>query len=196
MSRLSTLFWLLLVSAAGFAMFAVKYEVQALDDELTRTRKAAAAEQHEIRVLDAEWAYLTRPDTLEDMNRRFLSLGPIATNQLRTGIAELPMRPVPPAPVNPAPDAVAVAAGAPSAALASPEALPVGAAVSPLASAQQPADPAPIGEPPPAAAATAPKPVLAAAAIRPAVVKAAAKREAPRHPKSLDELITQIAASR
>ena len=114
MSRLSTLFWLLLVSAAGFAMFAVKYEVQALDDELTRTRKAAAAEEHEIRVLDAEWAYLTRPDTLEDMNRRFLSLGPIATNQLRTGVADLPMRPVPPAPVDPAPDAVAAAAEAPS----------------------------------------------------------------------------------
>jgi len=59
---------------------------------------ATAAEEHEIRVLDAEWAYLTRPETLEGMNRQFLSLAPISTKQLHTTAADIPLRPVPSAP--------------------------------------------------------------------------------------------------
>ena len=98
MIRVGTLFWLVLVSATGFAMFGVKYQVQALEEELARTKRATAAEEHEIRVLDAEWAYLTRPETLEGMNRQFLSLAPISTKQLHTTAADIPLRPVPPAP--------------------------------------------------------------------------------------------------
>ena len=82
MIKLGTLFWLALVSTTGFAMYGVKYQVQALEDELARTKRATIAEEHEIRVLDAEWAYLTRPETLEEMNRRFQSLTPIETKQL------------------------------------------------------------------------------------------------------------------
>jgi len=69
MIRLRALFWLVLVAAIGFTMFGVKYQVQALEDELAGIKRATAAEEHEIRVLDAEWAYLTRPETLEAMNR-------------------------------------------------------------------------------------------------------------------------------
>src|SRR5271155_3929225 len=98
MIRLGTLFWLILVSATGFAMFGVKYQVQALEDELARTNRATATEEHEARVLEAEWAYLTRPETLEAMNRQFLALGPIATKQLHTTAADIPLRPPPPAP--------------------------------------------------------------------------------------------------
>ncbi len=58
MIRLGTLFWLVLVSATGFAMFGVKYQVQVLEDELARTNRATATEEHELRVLEAEWAYL------------------------------------------------------------------------------------------------------------------------------------------
>src|SRR5260370_40356174 len=101
MIRLSTLFWLVLVSATGFAMFGVKYQVQALEDELARTNRATAAEEHELRGLEAEWAYLTRPATLEAMNRQFLSLGPIATKQLHTTAADIPLRPPPPEPPPP-----------------------------------------------------------------------------------------------
>jgi len=93
MIRLRSLFWLLLISATGFAMFGVKYQVQALEDQFARINRATAAEQHEIRVLDAEWAYLTRPETLDAMNRQFLSLAPISTKQLRTTVADIPMRP-------------------------------------------------------------------------------------------------------
>ena len=92
MIKLGTLFWLVLVSMTGFAMFAVKYGVQSLEDELNRTKKATIAEEHAIRADEAEWAYLTRPETLDEMNRRHLSLGPIATKQLRIALSDIPLR--------------------------------------------------------------------------------------------------------
>jgi len=110
MIRVGTLFWLVLVSATAFAMFGVKYQVQALDDELARTKRVTAAEEHETRVLDAEWAYLTRPEMLETMNHQFLSLAPISTKQLRTTVADIPMRPALPAPPPPTENITVVAA--------------------------------------------------------------------------------------
>ena len=108
MIKLGTLFWLVLVSTTGFAMYGVKYQVQALEDELARTKRATIAEEHEIRVLDAEWAYLTRPETLEEMNRRFQSLNPIETKQLHMSAADIPLRaPAPSPPVETPADAAA-----------------------------------------------------------------------------------------
>jgi hypothetical protein len=195
------LFWLVLVSATGFAMFGVKYQVQALEDELSRTRRAIAAEEHEIRVLDAEWAYLTRPETLEGMNRQFLSLAPISTKQLHLTAADIPLRPPPPAPV-PAPVPV--------------EAVPVVAAAEPPPSPAAPPNPTegvPLRTPAPAPvkAATEPPPTQSALRAMPALleraaaapqlakaspVKAVIKPTVPRRAKSLDDLISQIMASR
>jgi hypothetical protein len=110
MIKLGTLFWLVLVSTTGFAMYGVKYQVQALEDELARTKRATIAEEHEIRVLDAEWAYLTRPETLEEMNRRFQSLTPMETKQLHMSAADIPLRaPAPSPPVETPADAAAEA---------------------------------------------------------------------------------------
>ena len=100
MIRLSALFWLILVSATGFAMFAVKYEVQALADQLAHTTRQADDAERDVRVLDADWAYLNRPDALAAMNQRYLSLQPIATKQLIASVADIPMRPTPPPPVE------------------------------------------------------------------------------------------------
>ncbi|HEX3524778.1 MAG TPA: hypothetical protein VHT52_22150 [Stellaceae bacterium] len=203
MIRLGTLFWLVLVSTTAFAMFGVKYRVQALEDELARTNRAAAAEEHELRVLDAEWAYLTRPATLEAMNRQFLSLGPIATKQLHTTATDIPLRPPPPPaeppPVEP-PAVVATAEPAPAASMppSAPEGVPV--------QAPEPATPQTAAEPPVTQSALRAMPALLekqAPAPQPAKavpVKAAAKPSPPAGPprraKSLDDLIAQIMTSR
>jgi hypothetical protein len=203
MIRLGTLFWLVLVSATGFAMFGVKYQVQALEDELGRTNRATAAEEHELRVLDAEWAYLTRPATLEAMNRQFLSLSPIATKQLHATATDIPLRPPPP-PAEPAPAeppaivAAAEPAPAASAAPSAPEGIPV--------QAPEPATPQTAAEPPVTQSALRAMPALlekpaAAPQLAKAVpVKAAAKPSPPAGPprraKSLDDLIAQIMTSR
>ena len=167
MIKLGTLFWLVLVSMAGFGMFGVKYWVQSLEDELNRTKKATIAEEHAIRADEAEWAYLTRPETLDEMNRRHLSLGPIATKQLRVAVSDIPLRAVAPVVV----DAPALAE---SQAEAAAPAIPVSAI--PPASQERPSQ--------------------AGELVKPALAKAAAKPVPSRHPRSLDELIAQVAAGR
>jgi hypothetical protein len=200
MIRLGTLFWLVLVSATGFAMFGVKYQVQALEDELARTNRATAAEEHELRVLDAEWAYLTRPATLEAMNRQFLSLGPIATKQLHATAADIPLRPPPP-PAEPPPTEppAVVAAAEPASATGTspgaPEGVPVRApepATPQTAPAEPPETQSALRVMPALLEKQAPPPQLAKAVP----VKAVAKASLPRRAKSLDDLIAQIMTSR
>jgi len=166
MIKLSTLFWLLLVSTTGFATFAVKYGVQSLEDELNRAKKTTIAEEHAIRADEAEWAYLTRPETLDDMNRRHLSLGPIATRQLRTTLTDIPLRPAAPVAID-VPDVAVAESSAP------------------------PTIPATIIAP-----ASLEKPTEAGESSKPAAAKSFAKPVSPRRPRSLDELIAQVAAGR
>jgi len=200
--RLGTLFWLVLVSATGFAMFGVKYQVQALEDELARTNRATATEEHELRVLEAEWAYLTRPATLEAMNRQFLSLSPIATKQLHATATDIPLRP-PPSPAESAPAeppaivAAAEPAPAASAAPGAPEGIPVQA---PEPATQTAAEPPVTQSALRAMPALLEKPAAAPPLAKAVPVKAAAKPSPPASPprraKSLDDLIAQIMTSR
>jgi hypothetical protein len=201
MIRLGTLFWLVLISATGFAMFGVKYQVQALEDELARTKRATMAEEHEIRVLDAEWAYVTRPETLDSMNRRFLSLAPLSTKQLHTTVADLPMRPPPPPPApEPVETVVAAAEPVPQAppSVNPGEEAPMHAPTSPTpakGAAEPPSSRSALRAMPALLERPAPPPQLAKAAT----VKPAAKSNSPSPPrraKSLDDLINQIMASR
>ena len=187
MIKLSALFWLVLVSATGFAMFAIKYEVQAVADQLAQTTKRADDAERDIRVFDAEWAYLNRPDALAQMNQRYLSLAPIATKQLIANIGDLPMRPAPP---------TVVATPAAMADNSSPQnALLPGAPSPPLA--EQPAEGQPSAQRGP--------PVLTVALetrtptteeTRPVPTKPAARPNSANGAKSLDELIAQIAENR
>lgn len=221
MIKLAGWFWLVLVSGAAFAMFAVKYEVQFLEEELNRARKEIAVEEHAIRMDEVEWAYLTRPQTLEEMNRRHLSLMPIATVQLRATVPDIPMRPAPsPSVEEAAAAAVPVTAeGTPSDASPPPktaqEAAPAMAALAQasLAMTAAPQAAAPTVAAPPqttgpalvtVAATQTMSPTVATVQIptrvpeiaKPIVIKATAKPAGARRPKTLDDLIAQIVASR
>jgi hypothetical protein len=132
MTRLGAVFWLVLVLAAGFTTFKVKYAVQDIEDELNRVRRQMIAEQQEIRVLTAEWTYLNQPERLAELNRRFLGLAAITARQLQHGIGEIPLRP--PA----APPALLVEAG--------PDLAAPGAAATPFQVSAAPPGPAP-GDP-------------------------------------------------
>ena len=99
MTRLGTVFWLVLVLAAGFTTFKVKYAVQDIEDALNRARRQTIAEQQETRVLTAEWTYLNQPERLAELNRRFLGLAGITAKQLqRSGGAAVASRHAPPSP--------------------------------------------------------------------------------------------------
>jgi len=190
MTRLSALIWFMLVLAAGFATFKVKYAVQDIDDQLTRARKQTVAEQEEIRVLTAEWTYLTQPERLADLNRRFFALQPITAKQLEHGIAEIPMRAPPPSP-----DVVVAASRTPAAQQTAANPLPVTAATFSTPSVQ----PAPIQPAPILSAPIQPAPILSApvqpASVQPAPVQLA-KANPAATPGSLDALIARIAEAR
>lgn len=88
----TTLLWLALAALVGFGLFHVKYQVAALEEELTRLNAATLREQTQIHVLEAEWSYLNRPARLEELAERHLALRPLDPAQLGT-VAALPLRP-------------------------------------------------------------------------------------------------------
>jgi len=167
MIRLSSLFWLALVLISGFAMFKVKYSVQDLEDELGRMRKQTVTEQQEIRVLNAEWSYLTQPERLAELNRKFLSLTPIPVKQLQQKLDEIPLRPPAPPPIP------VIEAAAPT--------LP------------EPAAPAPDTV---AAAPAAPAPPVTTAALKAGTPVRLAKASVTRPARSLDDLFEEIGGDR
>lgn len=91
MIRPSTIVWLVLVVIVGYAMFQVKYEVMQQEETLAQINKDIADGREQIRVLDAEWSYLTRPDRLQRLAARFLDLSPISAAQI-TSLSALPER--------------------------------------------------------------------------------------------------------
>ncbi len=88
----STFLWLVLAIMVGFGLFHVKYQVQALEEELTRLNAAILKEQQQTHVLRAEWSYLNTPTRLEELAARHLDLGPVETAQIGS-VSSLPWRP-------------------------------------------------------------------------------------------------------
>ena len=91
--RPTTIMWLVLAVIASTALFVLKYQVQALEERLAGLHLQIMAEQEAVHVLKAEWAYINRPERLEDLAARLIGLAPIQVNQYAT-IGELPMAPV------------------------------------------------------------------------------------------------------
>ena len=89
--RPGTLIWFCVVVAVGYAMFQVKYEVMRQEQTLAGLNKQIADDREEIRVLDAEWSYLTRPSRIEQLAGRFLHLSPVSATQIGT-LDALPQR--------------------------------------------------------------------------------------------------------
>jgi hypothetical protein len=91
MLRLGTLFWIGLAIAAGYATIQFKYDVQALERELTQLDAKILRHQEAIHVLKAEWAYLNEPARLERLSRSYLDLSPLRGSQI-VDLASLPGR--------------------------------------------------------------------------------------------------------
>ena len=82
MTRNGTVVWLALAGLSALALFPITYKVKALEDELAQINRAHAHSQESIRVLRAEWAYLTRPERLADLAGRHLDLVPMTGAQI------------------------------------------------------------------------------------------------------------------
>jgi hypothetical protein len=91
MLRPITLFWIVLTIVAGYATLQFKYNVQALEHELTQLDSKILRHQEAIHVLKAERAYLNEPARLEKLSRRYLDLSPARGSQM-IDLASLPSR--------------------------------------------------------------------------------------------------------
>ena len=89
--RLATWGWLAVVGVAGFATFEVKYQVAQVDDELGRVNRQIDADRDQLRVLSAEWSYLTQLSRLDQLRQRHLTLVPVTRAQLGS-LDQIPFR--------------------------------------------------------------------------------------------------------
>jgi hypothetical protein len=186
MSRVGAIFWLGLAMTACVVMFLINYAVQSLQDDLNKVRKQTIAEQLEIRVLHAEWSYLTQPERLAQLNQRFLSLTPVATKQLQQTIGEIPLRAMPAPPVEQT--ASAAPMPAPAAGLELPAASPSEGALDALFAQASAESQASVGALPVT-------PVALTAPARPAAIRPSPGRPAPSDP-GIDALFAQAASGR
>lgn len=100
------------VSALSLGVYAMKYEVERLEDRTIVFRHAILQQQETLRVLEAEWSYLNAPARLQELAVRHLNLVPPGVRQLgafddipfrvaaRPADGRTPLlRPIPPAPL-------------------------------------------------------------------------------------------------
>jgi len=82
MIRPVTLVWIGLAAVIAISLFLVKYKVQDLDDQLAALETEKRKTQEAIHVLEAEWTYLNRPERLENLASKHLTLEPASPAQL------------------------------------------------------------------------------------------------------------------
>ena len=70
--KLSTLLSFALAIALGTALFSVSQQVQILERERRGLLEQIESKQEAMRVLNAEWDYLNRPDRIEELALRYL----------------------------------------------------------------------------------------------------------------------------
>ena len=88
--RLSTILSLGLAVGAGFVLFQTSQNVQQAEGRLNKIQTALAKEQDALRVLEAEWDYLNRPDRLEELARDYLKMEAQSPKSLVRDSSDLP----------------------------------------------------------------------------------------------------------
>lgn len=72
--RISTIAALSVAVVAGLLLFQTSQNVQRAEDKLRSTQDALNKEHDSLRVLEAEWDYLNRPDRIEELARQYLKM--------------------------------------------------------------------------------------------------------------------------
>ncbi|HEX2510834.1 MAG TPA: hypothetical protein VHK66_09970 [Microvirga sp.] len=80
-----------LIASAGYA-YSIKYETLYYAEQVKKLKGLVQRERDSIAVLRAEWAFLNRPDRLQEAIERHLDLQPMGVQQLAR-LSDLPQRP-------------------------------------------------------------------------------------------------------
>lgn len=82
MIRWSVTLFSLLIGVVAWTLFHVSYEVRTLESDLRGLNRSIVTEQQAIAVLEAEWAYLNRPDRLGRLAHDLTRLQPMGPDQV------------------------------------------------------------------------------------------------------------------
>ena len=89
--RVSLVIWLIVAGAVALGLYQVKYEVQRLEEKLHEVRSDIRQDRVALHVLEAEWAYLNRPERLQRLASKYLDMGPSGARQV-AAVTALPPR--------------------------------------------------------------------------------------------------------
>lgn len=89
--RWSVVMWAALAVVVGISLFMLKYQVQALEDQLHAAHTQIEKDKSAIRVLQAEWTYLNDPGRLRRLSEQHLGFAAPSAKQVAT-MAQLPYR--------------------------------------------------------------------------------------------------------
>ena len=101
-ARLSILLAVIMAVMAGTALFRVSQQVQTAEEEQQKLVRAVTSEKEAIRVLNAEWDYLNRPDRLEELSQEYLHMQMPQMKQMESSPADLPVTEAPAMQAQPA----------------------------------------------------------------------------------------------
>lgn len=87
--RFSSVIWVAIVAVAAGMLYSVKYQVQAMDEEIAQLHAQIERERASMQVLQAEWAFLTRPERIRQLASRHLDMQPVEGAQLMD-VADIP----------------------------------------------------------------------------------------------------------
>ncbi|WP_343562351.1 cell division protein FtsL [Kiloniella sp. b19] len=73
--------WIVAGTACALFLFQVKQEVQELERQLATLNTGIEKDEEAIRVLEAEWSYLNRPDRLQQLSEKYLRLEPLGAER-------------------------------------------------------------------------------------------------------------------
>ena len=82
------------LATLGTILYQVKTGIDIREDRLATLESEISKTKREIAVLEAEWAYLSRPERVMELSDRLLGMRPIAKNRVLP-IDAIPMRLVP-----------------------------------------------------------------------------------------------------
>ncbi|NVJ71576.1 MAG: hypothetical protein HWE08_14545 [Alphaproteobacteria bacterium] len=93
MRRVFTICAAVTALASGAAVLQLKLAVQEKAERVEALAQQIHEDQEALRVLEAEWAFLTTPRSLQEKSIRFLALMPPSAEQVVSDISRIPFRP-------------------------------------------------------------------------------------------------------
>lgn len=85
---------ILFLAPLGTILYQVKTGIDIREERLAALETKIDKSEREIAVLEAEWAYLSRPERVMELSDRLLGMRPISINRVLP-IDAIPMRPLP-----------------------------------------------------------------------------------------------------